>query len=161
MIVLHWTTAILILAAWFTGEGARQFRLHPPVRHFSFGLTVLLLTLPRLVARLRGGAPRVEDPQGPWLNLLAKIGHAVLYGFLIALPLSGWYAASRLGVSISYFGIGLPRNASPVQGPPGLVAELHQSGGTVILILPGLHVLFALWHHFVLHDSTLRRMSPV
>jgi superoxide oxidase len=161
MIALHWTTAILVPAAWFIAEGARQVRQDPPVLHFSIGLAVFVLVVPRLIARLLGGAPRIEDVQGSWLNLAAKLGHILLYGFRIGLPLSGWYAASRLGAPISFFGIRLPRIALPVQGNPGLIAELHQTGGTIILVLAGLHALIALWHHFILRDGTLRRMSPV
>ena len=161
MVVLHWTTAILILAAWFTAEGGSHVRQNPPMLHFSLGLTVLLLVVPRLVARLLGGTPRVEDPQGPWLNLAAKIGHTVLYIFLIGLPLTGWYAASRLGAPVSFFGLHLPALTAAVQGRPGIIAEIHENGGTIILILAGLHGLIALWHQFILRDGTLRRMSPV
>lgn len=161
LIAIHWITAVLILAAWLTAEGGRQVRLDPPLLHFSLGLAVLGLVVPRLIARCIGGAPRLEDPQGPWLNLLARIGHAVLYAFMIGLPITGWYAASRMGVPISFFGMSLPAIASPVQGVPGLVAELHETGGTLILLLSGLHAMIALWHQFVLRDGTLERMSPV
>ena len=161
MIALHWGTALLVLAAWLTSEGGRHVRENPPLLHFSLGLAVLVLVLPRLIVRLAGGAPRVEDPQGPWLDLAARIGHGVLYVFLIGLPLTGWYAASRLGVPVSFFGLALPSLAAPAPGAPGILAELHGTGGTLILWLAGLHALMALWHHFVLRDGTLKRMSPV
>ncbi|WP_262030147.1 cytochrome b [Microvirga sp. Mcv34] len=161
MIAFHWASAVLVLAAWLTSHGGPSVRANPPLLHFSLGFAVLALIIPRLIIRLMGGAPRVEDPQGPWLNLAAKIGHTVLYVFLIGLPLTGWYAASRLGVPISFFGLGLPTIAAPVQGAPGLLAEVHETGGTIILWLAGLHALIALWHQFVLRDGTLRRMSPV
>lgn len=161
MIVVHWLTALLIIAAYVTGEGGRHVRENPPLLHFSLGLTVLVLLVPRLVSRLTGGAPAVDDSQGPWMTLAAKLGHLVLYAFIIALPLSGWYAASRLGAPVTFWGIGLPSIAAPVQGAPGLIADLHETGGTVILILAGLHALMALYHHFVLRDETLRRMAPM
>ena len=78
---------------------------------------------------------------------------------LIALPITGWYAASRMGVSVSFLGLHLPSIAAPVQGRPGVIAELHENGGTFILILAGLHALMAIWHQFVMRDGTLRRMS--
>ncbi len=161
LIFLHWLMALLILAAWFTAEGGRQVRLNPPMLHFSLGLAVLLLIVPRLIARWLDSSPRVEDPQGPWLNLAAKLGHAVLYAFMIGLPLTGWYAASRLGVSVSFFGLPLPAIAASIQGAPGPIAEFHETGGTIILILAGLHALVALWHQFVLRDGTMQRMNPV
>lgn len=80
----------------------------------------------------------------------------MLYLFLIALPLSGWYAASRLGVPVSFFGIQLPAIAERVQGAPGLIADAD----TIILYLAGLHAALAIWHQFVLRDGTLERMSP-
>lgn len=98
-------------------------------------------------------------PQG-WLARAARIGHGLLYLLLIAVPLTGWYAASRLGVPISFFGLHLPAIAAPVQGRPGLIAEFHENAGTFILILAGLHALMAIWHQFVLRDGTLQRMSP-
>jgi cytochrome b561 len=161
MIVIHWVTAALILAAWLTAEGGREVRADPPLIHFTLGLSVLVLLIPRLLARWVGGAPRIEAAQGPLMQFAARAGHAVLYLFLVGLPLSGWYAASRMGVTVSFFGIELPGIAAPVEGAPGLIAELHETGGTVILILAGLHALIALWHQFVRHDGTLARMSPL
>lgn len=159
MIVIHWVTALAVLGAWLTSEGGRHMAEDPPLLHFSLGLAVLVLVVPRLILRLAGGAPDVE-PQGGWLGATARAGHAVLYLFLIALPLTGWYAASRMGVPVSFFGLYLPAIAEQVQGRPGLIADLHENGGTVILYLAGLHALMAIWHQFVLRDGTLQRMNP-
>ncbi len=159
-IAIHWITAALVLAAYLTGEGGSRIRTDPPYLHFTIGFSILLLVVPRLLARWLGAAPRVEDPQGYWPNLAAKLGHTVLYLLIIALPLSGWYAASRLGVTVDYFGLQLPSLATPVKGAPGLIADLHETGGSVILVLAGLHALIAIWHQFVLRDGTLRQMSP-
>lgn len=159
MIVIHWVTALAVLGAWLTSEGGRHMAENPPLLHFSLGLAVLVLVVPRLILRLAGGTPEA-DVQGGWLGAAAKAGHAVLYLFMIGLPLTGWYAASRLGVPVSFFGLHLPAIAEPVRGEPGLIAELHENAGTVILYLAGLHALMAIWHQFVLRDGTLQRMSP-
>ncbi|MGX7875522.1 cytochrome b [Mesorhizobium sp. ORM6] len=161
MIAIHWATAALIVAAWFTAEGGKRVQENPSLLHFSLGLAVLALIVPRMILRIVGQAPPALEEHRPWLATAAKIGHALLYAFLIGLPLSGWYAASRLSVFVSFFGIGLPAIATPTQGAPGLIAEIHENAGTVILYLAGLHALMAGWHHFVLRDSTLSRMSPL
>ncbi|CDX36438.1 Cytochrome B561 (fragment) [Mesorhizobium sp. SOD10] len=122
---------------------------------------MLLLVIPRLLARWRGATPRIEDPQKPWLDLAARAGHTLLYVLLFALPLSGWYAASRLGVPVSFLGFDLPSLTASVQGAPGEIADLHQTGGTLILWFAGLHALIALWQQFVLKDRTLERMNPM
>jgi cytochrome b561 len=159
MIAIHWLSALAVVGAWLTAEGGRHMVQNPPLLHFSLGLAVLALVVPRLILRLAGGAPDMAAPRG-WLASGAKIGHGLLYLLLIAVPITGWYSASRLGVPVSFFGLHLPAIAAPVQGRPGLIAELHENGGNLILILAGLHALMAIWHQFVLRDGTLQRMSP-
>lgn len=158
MIVIHWVTALAVLGAWLTAEGGRKVAANPPLLHFSLGLAVLALVLPRLILRLFG-TTRDTAAQHDWLTIGAKVGHGLLYLLLIALPTTGWYAASRMGVSVSFFGLHLPAITAPVQGRPGLIAELHGNAGNLILILAGLHALMAIWHQFVLRDGTLQRMS--
>lgn len=159
LVVLHWLVAVLILAAWFTSEGGRSVRASPPLLHFGFGLAVLALVLPRLILRFALGAPPLPQAVHPLMKPAAVIGHGVLYLFMIGLPLTGWYAASRMGVPVSVFGYTLPGLTAPVQGAPGPIAELHETGGTLILVLAGLHALIAVWHQLVLRDGTLKRMS--
>ena len=158
LVVIHWVTALAVLGAWLTAEGGREVVRNPPLLHFWLGLAVLVLVVPRLILRLVEPAPD-GGPQHGWLAIGAKIGHGLLYLLLIALPITGWYAASRMGVSVSFLGLHLPSIAAPVQGRPGVIAELHENGGTFILILAGLHALMAIWHQFVMRDRTLRRMS--
>ena len=158
MVVIHWLTALLVLGAWLTAEGGREVVQRPPVLHFTLGLAVLALVVPRLILRLAVAAPDMIE-QRSWLATAAKVGHGLLYLLLIGLPLTGWYAASRMGVPVSFLGIELPALTTAVQGKPGLIADLHGNAGTFILILAGLHALMAIWHQFVLRDGTLQRMS--
>ncbi len=158
MIVIHWLTALLVLGAWLTAEGGREVIQNPPVLHFAMGLAVLALVVPRLILRLFGSAPDTSAQRG-WLATAAKVGHGVFYLLLIALPISGWYAASRMGVHVSFFGVELPALTAPIQGRPGLIAELHENAGTFILVLAGLHALMAIWHKVILRDGTIQRMS--
>ena len=39
--------------------------------------------------------------------------------------------------------------------------EAHEVMGNLLLAVVGAHVAAALWHHFVQHDSVLRRMLPL
>ena len=118
---------------------------------------MLALVLPRLVLRLMGGTQ--PDHGSRLLAVATGAGHGLLYALLIALPVTGWYAASQMGVGVQVLGLDLPALAAPVQGRPGVIAEFHESAGSLILVLAGLHALMALWHQFVLRDGTLRRMS--
>jgi cytochrome b561 len=160
MMVLHWATAALVVAAYLLSEGGRHIRAHPPLWHFASGLAVLVLLVPRLIARALGAAPPLQDYGRRWLTLAARTSHALLYLLLLAVPLLGWYVASRMGVPAWLFGITLPPLTAAVPGPAGVLGQIHQIGGNLILILAGLHALAALWHHFGLRDTTLKRMSP-
>lgn len=127
---------LLILAAYLTAEGGRHVRLDPPSLHFLTGFAVLLLVLPRMVWRPLVGAPPAISHGLP-VDFAAKIVHAALYMLIIALPLTGWYAASKLGVIVELLGFKLPALVGSVQSAPGLIAELHErwqfcrdSGGT-------------------------------
>ncbi|WP_299364733.1 cytochrome b/b6 domain-containing protein [uncultured Paracoccus sp.] len=160
LVAIHWVTAAAVLGAWATAEGGREVVQNPPLLHFTLGLAVLALVLPRLVLRLMGGGGAQADHRSRTLAVVAAgAGHGLLYALLIALPLTGWYAASQIGVPVQFLGLDLPALAAPVQGRPGVIAEFHESAGSIILLLAGLHALAAIWHQFVLRDGTLRRMS--
>ncbi|MBV0893528.1 cytochrome b/b6 domain-containing protein [Paracoccus sp. Z118] len=158
LVAIHWVTAAAVLGAWATAEGGREVVQNPPLLHFTLGLAVLALVLPRLVLRLMGGGDQA-DHRSRALAVAAAAGHGLLYALLIALPVTGWYAASQMGVQVQLLGLPLPALTAPIQGRPGAIAEFHESAGSIILLLAGLHALAAIWHQFVLRDGTLRRMS--
>jgi cytochrome b561 len=157
---MHWATAAAVLGAYFLSDGGEDIRTDPPYLHFIFGMTVLALVLPRLLARALGGAPKTPVGGTKWINAAARLGHATLYLLLIAVPITGWYAVGRLGISLSILGAPLPMLTQSVKGDPGFVADLHQYGGNAILIIAGLHATMAFWHQFVIKDNTLARMKP-
>lgn len=118
---------------------------------------MLVLVLPRFVLRLMGSAE--SDHRSRALKVAAGAGHGLLYALLIGLPITGWYVASQMEVQVQFLGLHLPALTAPIEGRPAALAEFHESAGSIILLLAGLHALMALWHQFVLHDGILSRMS--
>jgi superoxide oxidase len=59
-----------------------------------------------------------------------------------------------LGLSV------LTLTLSRVLDDPGLIANIHQVGGNLLLIVAGCHAAMALSHHFWLRDRSLHRISP-
>lgn len=159
LIAIHWLTAALVAGAWLTSEGGRHVVQNPPLLHFAFGIAVLALLLPRLLLRFFGEAPAAPAGQPGWLGRAAKAGHIFLYLMLVAVPLSGWIAANCLGVDVGFPGLHLPALAASTGGKAGLVGELHENGGNLLLIFAGLHMAMALWHQFVRRDGTLAHMG--
>ncbi|WP_340264711.1 cytochrome b/b6 domain-containing protein [Sphingobium mellinum] len=162
-IVLHWTIAALlafqISVGWALEDlGARGFALFQ--LHKSVGITILILTLLRLVVRyLR---PRPERVEGGWQGAIASAVHGGLYAFMLAAPLTGWALVSTAKVKVPtlLFGIvPLPHLPLPAASH-GLAAGAHGLLAWIGIALLALHVAGALRHHLLLRDGLLWRMMP-
>jgi cytochrome b561 len=116
---LHWLIALAILTniglglyfADFVPDNAppdlQKFGFQIIQLHKSIGLTILVLSVARLLWRLVNPIPPLPDGMSPGLRFLAHATHFLLYVLIIAIPLSGWalVSASRLGLPTNYFGI--------------------------------------------------------
>jgi cytochrome b561 len=176
-IALHWLIALLILlniavGFWFNEimnrhDGARfavvQF-------HKSIGLTVLVLSVARLVWRLMNPVPRLPADLAPPMKALARVTHYALYILMIVVPLLGWMvvSASRTGIPTMYFGkilwpnlafiADLPRDQKIADGQ--LYASGHLVAAYLLLALVIGHAIAAIYHHVALKDGVLVRMLP-
>ena len=163
---LHWLTAVLIVAAYAAIEFRGGFERGSLARtlmvqsHFWLGLTVLALLLPRLLQRVRHRAPPVSPALPRWQSLPAGVLHLALYVFLVAQPLLGLATAWADGkdVLLPFTGTALPALVAPDAALAQSLEDLHVAIGTAFYWVIGLHVLAALYHHFVRRDDTLRRM---
>lgn len=88
-IILHWVIAVLILYNLCSGllhdtlpKGFFQF-------HISSGVTILTLTVIRIIWRLTHRPPPFL-PMAKWEKGLAHVVHFLLYGLMLAAPLTGW-----------------------------------------------------------------------
>ena len=163
---LHWLIAALIVVNLFLGFYHEEFS--KPVRasmmfwHKSIGLTVLALTIGRLLWRLGHRPPAFDPVMKRWEIGLASLIHWLFYALLILIPLSGWLVASTgKSPTTSFFGLfGVP--PLPLRGEDAheLMEEVHEllAYGMIGLIL--LHVAGALKHHFEGHRHLIRRMAP-
>lgn len=142
-IALHWLIAILILTAWFTGEGAEEAMEVVEdggtvgfVPHVAVGLSILALVVVRVLVRLGRGAPAAPGVPGSLQVLAADWGHRLIYLLMIAVPLGG----------VSVFFLGLD------------VGEIHGLAANALMLIVLGHALVALYHQYVLKDGLLRRM---
>jgi cytochrome b561 len=158
----HWVTALLTVLAfslvWLREDLPKgDLRSDMLVWHQWAGLLVLALLVPRLLARwLAGVLPLSDLPL--WQRIIARATETGLYLLMIVQPLAGWLTASLKGNPVSLFGAVLPALAGPDRALAKQVEGLHEVGGTLILVLVGLHVLGALYHHFWRRDGVLISM---
>lgn len=163
-IALHWLMLLLIVAVYacinlreFYPRGS-DIREAFKMWHFMLGLSVFLLVLVRIVARVTGGTPAITPQPPKWQNIIAKVTHLGLYALMIGMPIGGWLILSASGKPIPFFGLELPALVAPNKDFAGQIKEIHETFGTVGYYLIGLHAAAALFHHYFVKDNTLRRM---
>lgn len=166
-LALHWGVALLVLMqiglimAHDATEGpmSREF----VAVHKANGLSILVLTLIRLVWRARHPAMPLPTATPGWQRRFARVTHVLFYVSLIILPLAGWAASSAAERPIPWFGLFdwplLPLPSS--RDLAGALMDVHTNGVKLLYVLMLLHVAGALKHHFVDRDNVLRRMIPM
>lgn len=163
---LHWLMLLLLAAVYASMEledlAAEGSALHATMEtwHYMLGLSVLMLVAIRLAVRLIGPTPSIGEALPRWQHISARLVHAALYLFMFAMPLLGWAILSAEGEPIPFFGWELPALFGPSESMEEWLEELHEAGATIGYVLIGLHAAAALYHHYILHDDTLRRILP-
>lgn len=163
---LHWLVAVLIAVQVVFGFAAVRWHLSPVkldlfVWHKSVGMSILALVAARLAVRTTHRAPALPASMPRWERHAARASHALLYGLMVALPLSGWVVNSAANVPVRLFWIvPLPAIAPPSKGVEAIAARIHLALVIVLLALLALHVAAALRHHRALRDDVLLRMLP-
>lgn len=162
----HWASAMMVIAALGLGTYMVQFVHDPGERfeltqtHKSIGVAVLGLTVFRLCLRILANAPKPE-PAAPLVLVAAKVGHIILYGLLLVMPLSGWLMATTTPVRVPTFVFGLVELPYPLL--PNLTTyriahTIHVVSAIFLASLIVLHVAAAIIHALVWQDRTLARM---
>ena len=181
---LHWLTVALVIFLLVSGKFGDVEADEPGsalfIWHGSLGLLVLLLVAARIVWGFIHRAPDLPNTMTRIARISARTMHGCLYALLVALPLSGWLAASAHGASVSFFGVvsipalqlhGTAKLPSPAERETNrampasekgdeFFEEIHELLGNVLLILASLHLLIALKHHYFDRDDVLKRMLP-
>src|SRR5271155_2996691 len=107
----HWTIALLIFAnvglgIYFVNFLARQDPLRDAIGwlHVSIGISVLVLSVARLMWRLMNPAPALPAGYDSGKRRLALATHYALYALMIFVPLAGWALISLTDRPLVLFG---------------------------------------------------------
>jgi cytochrome b561 len=167
---LHWLIALAIIGMLTVGkymhglpdEDPNKFALYQ--LHKSFGISILALTVVRILWRLTHPVPPLPASMPAWQRFGAHLSHYGLYALMLGIPLSGWLmvSSSPLGIPTMLFGaVELPHlPVANTEDTHEFFEETHELLGNLMIGLLIVHVLAALKHHFVDRDTVLRRMLP-
>lgn len=161
LVALHWLIALFILGLLAAGtfvlvplpnsapEKLLSFRMH-----MGLGVTVLFLMVLRLAVRLTTRQPAPAETGHPLGNRLARATHWALYALVIAMASSGMALSVASGLPDAVFGSGpMPADFS------GYTArQVHGLIARALMVLIALHVVAALWHHFIRRDGIFVRI---
>ena len=162
----HWVMAALILAQITLGWMAASWRMSPTKLnlffwHKSTGMLILALVALRLLWRLATPPPELPAGMAAWERNAARLSHLLLYGLMIALPVTGWIINSAANIPLRIFWlIPLPAIVAPDKAVAGLVALVHGGLFALLALVLVAHIGAALRHHFVKRNTVLTRMLP-
>jgi cytochrome b561 len=161
----HWIAAMLFLAAVVLAWVFIAMPASAPGRfiyitlHKSFGQTIFLLAVFRLIWRRRHPPP-INGRVAVWEARIAWVNHWSLYAIMIFMPLTGYILAVAAARPSPYFWLFYwPQPAlSPAMTHAALRA--HLIGQFFVYAFVGLHLSGVLWHVVIRRDGTLERMLP-
>lgn len=166
--VLHWLSAIIWLTVWCMGILAVHARstFNPNWQltywHKGIATTLLFLVVIRIIWRLTHTPPALPNTIPPIMKQAAKFGIFLLYLItLIAMPISGWFLSSVAGSPVTVLGLfELPPLINKTPSLSATAMTVHITLAITSIILIAGHILMALKHHFIDHDSVLLSMAP-
>ena len=164
--ILHWATAILVVAAFAYGLGGSEQRVYSTARDFqrqlheTLGMCVFALSVFRVLWRAIDPPPEPQE-MPRWMQIGAKCIQGLLYLLLLAVPLTAVIGAWLEGHALTLLGgITIAPMLMLSHDTGAVFAELHTVLGDAILWLAGVHAFAAIYHHVMLKDRVLLAMLP-
>lgn len=160
---IHWTIMILLLPMLWYGFNAdavpKEEKLAFFQNHSGIGLIILVLMVARLVWRRSHPVPPLPANTPRWQQIASKATHHGLYALVILQPLLGLLLTTTSKGNLHPFGLfGLHIVENHTAHEIG--ETLHTLNAYVITALIALHIVAALYHHFIRKDNVLKRMLP-
>ncbi len=162
--LLHWLIFILITAQfYFVWSLSENSPLTGPyiMLHKSVGMTLLILGILFFIWHIFNVKPLPPETQPRWQYIISKAVHHTLFLLIMLMPIIGYLLTCADGKPINFFGLfTIPCLISANEHLGGIMFLAHETLAFVILFLVGVHILAALYHHFIYKDNVLKRMLP-
>lgn len=164
MKLLHWVMGIAIIGMLIVGIYMEGLPKDAPNKyefygiHKAIGVLLLAFLAVRVVNRALSSVPALPDSISSRDKKLAAIGHALLYLFMLVMPVSGIVMSQAGGHPIDVFGWPMPVLIEKNKEIGGLAHEVHEVASNGLIALLVIHVAGVIYHR--LHGvNLLRRMG--
>lgn len=163
--LLHWSIFILFVIQYYLVYRREYFSKEMPEKlqyillHKSLGVVVLTLAVLMLFWSHLGKHP--SPPKASKIKLvISKLTHMFLYLSMLVMPLSGIFMSVSSGRAVSVFNwfkipLFLPENKALAEK----IYYVHIYASYVVIGLVSLHVLGALYNHYIAKNNVLKRMT--
>jgi len=164
---LHWSMAVLVIAAIPVGRFMVQDGLSRPLQntlfitHKNVGVLLLVLITLRILYRWLNPPPPRPEGLAPWQARASEIMHKLLYASLVVMPLSGYIRVRAGGFPIESLDLlGIPSLVPRSDALADIAKAVHFYASWIILALILVHIAAALQHRFITRDGVFARMWP-
>jgi cytochrome b561 len=163
LVTLHWLLAVALVAMLATAffmlgatPNADPAKIAILRLHMIAGVVILNLMIVRLVVRLTTVQPTKAAAGSPLLERIAPIAHYGFYALVVLMVMTGFATALIAGLNrIMFQGSGDPLPPTFAVYP---TFTAHVYMAEILIALIAVHMLAALYRHFVRKDGLLRRM---
>jgi cytochrome b561 len=164
---VHWLTLFLVAAIFVLAfsiiyfASSREEAVALIQLHRSFGVTVWVVTLGRLVWRQFSRFPNWPADMPQTMRLAAQWSEHALYALLLTQPILGLLQTNAYGDRVNLLFLGqLPALIGQDRPLAKQLLAVHVTVGLLLFGLIALHASAALYHHFWRRDDTLDAMLP-
>lgn len=162
---LHWLVAIGIFVLIYLGLQQSEMDSGPDrnairALHGSIALLVFTLMTVRVAWRFMNDVPAHPDGVPGWQRIGATLVHLGIYIAVFAQIIAGALIVGTGGKALPFFGLfSVPLPIAENRPNHEFWEGVHEFNWKIIAVLLALHVLAALYNHFVVKNDVLRRMT--
>ena len=161
----HWLSALTVVSLFGLGYWMVDLDYYSgwyktaPALHKSIGLSLLVVTLFRVVWRKLETQPKALDSHTALEKKAGHYTHYALYFLMLLVFVSGYMISTADGRGIEIFELfTVPGLGSLFENQEDIAGEVHEYATYMLVGLALIHACAALKHHFIDKDETLKRM---
>lgn len=162
--LFHWLIFLLVLVmiplGYIMGDiSDKAYKAQVINIHKLIGVLILVLMLLRVMWAMSNVKPSLPFQTPTWQRIAERCMHVFLYLGLIIMPLSGLIGTVAAGRPPQLDGVSIMLPIAKNKSVAGFAFEyIHEPLAIILICLISIHIVAALYHHFVKRDDVLRRM---